>query len=254
MASIDELLQKGINAAKAKQVAEARSILKQVVELEPRNETAWLWLSSVVETDEQRIVCLENVLAINPANKVAQKGLSVLRQKATTIKPLPEATERLSPPKTPSAAQSPVPSPSQAAKPKCKLSPTVIWLSVTIVLFVICNVLVILFVDNPFRSRGGPPAAPTSRPTPTATRQPTVTSTLISKIETANGNDWWAATETDRIELCKWMDANRRATMGNSVGWRFLFNGLNEFYQTDEPLVLQQRITETAAMLILMSE
>lgn len=71
MASIDELLQKGINAAKSKQVAEARSLLKQVVELEPRNETAWLWLSGVVETDEQRIVCLENVLDINPANKVA---------------------------------------------------------------------------------------------------------------------------------------------------------------------------------------
>ena len=71
MASTGELLQKGIDAAKAKQVAEARSILKRVVELEPRNETAWLWLSGVVETDEQQITCLENVLAINPDNKAA---------------------------------------------------------------------------------------------------------------------------------------------------------------------------------------
>jgi hypothetical protein len=41
--------------------------------------------------------------------------------------------------------------------------------------------------------------------------------------------------------------------MGSSVGWRFLFDGLNEFYQTDDSLILQQEITEVAAMLILMS-
>lgn len=128
-------------------------------------------------------------------------------------------------------------------------------ITVTIVLLVICNVLVVLFIDNLFRSKGGgPPAAPTSRPTPTAAPQPAATSVLIGKIETADGYDWWAATETDRIELCKWMDANRQAVMGSSVGWRFPFNGLNEFYQTDEPLVLQQRITEVAAVLILTSE
>ena len=69
MTSTGELLQKGINAAKDKRIVEARSILKQVVKLDPRNEMAWLWLSGVVETDEQRIVCLENVLAINPTKK-----------------------------------------------------------------------------------------------------------------------------------------------------------------------------------------
>jgi len=69
MTSANELLQEGIEAAKEKRVGEALALLKQVVELEPRNEMAWLWLSDVVETDEQRIVCLENVLAINPDNQ-----------------------------------------------------------------------------------------------------------------------------------------------------------------------------------------
>jgi len=91
MTSANELLQEGITAARAKKADEALALLKQVVELEPRNETAWLWLSGVVQTDEQRAVCLENVLAVNPDNELAQKGLAVLRRRASTLKPLPDA-------------------------------------------------------------------------------------------------------------------------------------------------------------------
>lgn len=90
MTGSDELLRRGIEAAKAGQVAQAHSLLKQVVEQEPRNEKAWLWLSGVVETDEQRLVCLQNALAINPHNMAAKRGLAALRQKAVAVKPLPE--------------------------------------------------------------------------------------------------------------------------------------------------------------------
>jgi len=90
MSTTDELLQNGIQAAKGGQVDKAHQILKWVVEQEPRNETAWLWLSGVVETDEQRMACLENVLAINPHHKAAQRGLEALRQKVSAVKPLPE--------------------------------------------------------------------------------------------------------------------------------------------------------------------
>jgi tetratricopeptide (TPR) repeat protein len=96
-------------------------------------------------------------------------------------------------------------------------------------------------------------ATATLAPTPIV-RQTTTTSTLISRIETANGYDWWAATETDRIEVCRWMDANYRDVMGGPVRWRFLFDGLNEFYRTDEPLILQQKISEIAAMLSLLAD
>ena len=90
MTTSDELLRQGIEAAKAGQVTKAHGLLKQVVEREPQNEKAWLWLSGVVQTDEQRLVCLENVLAINPHNQIAQRGLTVLRQKAIAVEPLPE--------------------------------------------------------------------------------------------------------------------------------------------------------------------
>ena len=107
MTSANELLQEGIEAAKENRVGEALALLKQVVELEPRNEMAWLWLSDVVGTNQQRIICLENVLAINPDNQPAQEGLSILRRRAATIKPLPEGVEEPARPMTTATAVSP---------------------------------------------------------------------------------------------------------------------------------------------------
>jgi hypothetical protein len=114
MTSTSELLKEGIEAAKAKKADEALALLKQVVELEPRNETAWLWLSDVVGTDEQRIVCLENVLAINPRNEAAQRGLSILRRGTATIKPLPEAGQHMASPSTTAVGRWDLPSPEPA--------------------------------------------------------------------------------------------------------------------------------------------
>ncbi len=118
-----------------------------------------------------------------------------------------------------------------------------------------------------FFSRGDLDSTTTRKPMPTATARATrppkpiiptptacqPTTTLMSKRETANGYDWWAATEADRIELCKWWDANQRKVMGGPARWRYVFDGLNEFYRTDEPLILQQKISEIAAMLSLLA-
>ena len=93
LTSSQELLQKAIEAAKAKRPAEALRILKEVVLLEPRSETAWLWLSRLLESDKQRIVCLRNVLVVNPDNEAAREELNILKERAATIKPLPEGAE-----------------------------------------------------------------------------------------------------------------------------------------------------------------
>lgn len=155
MSTIDELLQEGIWAAKDGQVDEARRILKQVVEREPRNEAAWLWLSGVVETDEQRITCLENVLAINPHNKAAQRGLQALRQKAA-VKPLPEM---------------PPPSPAME-KPKPVLSRETMGCSIILLLLLIVIIALALYVDRSMQS--GLPASPVQKPTPTKRTGPSL--------------------------------------------------------------------------------
>lgn len=83
-----QLLEAGIAAARLSQHEEARRLLTQVIEVDPDNELAWLWLADVVETDEDKRLCYENVLEINPQNSSAKQGL--LRLGVATTKPLPK--------------------------------------------------------------------------------------------------------------------------------------------------------------------
>lgn len=83
MKSSELLVEEGIRAAKARQMNEARQILEQAIELDERNVQAWLWLSGVVDTNEDRRICLENVLAIEPDNAAAMKGLTRLNERLT---------------------------------------------------------------------------------------------------------------------------------------------------------------------------
>ena len=76
--SVQERLEAGITAVKSGNLIQGRDLLEAVLEVDERNESAWLWLSGAVETAEERQICLENVLAINPQNALAQKGLAKL--------------------------------------------------------------------------------------------------------------------------------------------------------------------------------
>jgi hypothetical protein len=78
--TVNELLKQGIAACKAGRKAEARALLEQVIEQDDHNEAAWLWMSGAVDTDEDRQICLENVLTINPDNELARRGLERLAQ------------------------------------------------------------------------------------------------------------------------------------------------------------------------------
>ena len=82
MDDISRLLKEGIQALKAGQRERAKALLMQVIEADEENERAWLWLSGAVETDEERRICLENVLTLNPDNELAQKGLARFRSLA----------------------------------------------------------------------------------------------------------------------------------------------------------------------------
>ena len=75
MTEINQLLKTAIQAAKAGEREKAHQLLMQIVEQDEENEMAWLWLSGTVKTKEDRQICLENVLAINPNNEIAKKGL-----------------------------------------------------------------------------------------------------------------------------------------------------------------------------------
>ena len=67
-AKVSQMLQQGIKAAQAGNRSEARQLLTQVTEAEPRNETAWLWMASISEYPEELLIFLGKVLSVNPHN------------------------------------------------------------------------------------------------------------------------------------------------------------------------------------------
>lgn len=77
-ANVEAMVRAGVEAYRAGKKAEARTLLEKVLELDEYNEQAWLWLSAVVETPEEKRTCLENVLVINPRNDNARTGLKSL--------------------------------------------------------------------------------------------------------------------------------------------------------------------------------
>ena len=56
---ITRLLTEGQSAARKGDKAMARALLTQLVEQDPRNEEAWMWLSGVVSDADEQQICLE---------------------------------------------------------------------------------------------------------------------------------------------------------------------------------------------------
>lgn len=114
---VANLLQQGIATAKAGNKAEARTLLMKVIEIDERNEQGWLWLAGVVEAPDDMRTCLENVLALNPDNKQARKGLAWLDQRHGPVK-----AEHVDP--TPLEVRSAVQDRFSEARPEPVASPT----------------------------------------------------------------------------------------------------------------------------------
>jgi Tol biopolymer transport system component len=96
--NIQDLLRKGTEAAREGDRAKAREHFEKVVELDENSEKGWFFLSKVVETDEERRICLANVLHINPNNEAAQKAMDKLetqgRKKLADEEVMPGITRR----------------------------------------------------------------------------------------------------------------------------------------------------------------
>lgn len=103
---IRQRLNDALQAIKAGDRARGQELLLQVVETDPHNEAAWLWLAGVVDTREDKLIALENVLVINPANgrarallEAQRRGLGLPAEPAA-----PMAAPVASPPRPPSPA------------------------------------------------------------------------------------------------------------------------------------------------------
>ncbi len=101
----NELLRRGVEAARVGQRTKAREILLRVVDQDPRNEMAWVWLTGLVDGLEDKIIACENVLTINPANEKVKAYLRTLLQQKASIEESARGID-VQKPVTPSASQS----------------------------------------------------------------------------------------------------------------------------------------------------
>jgi len=114
---MDNTLQQGITAAKSGNKTQAFELLTRAAQDASTAEQAWLWLSSVVDADSERLFCLNYALRLNPNNVPAQRGAAALRQKGvlpaspTCPAPAQPSTGAGTPPKPIPAAQAPSISP-----------------------------------------------------------------------------------------------------------------------------------------------
>lgn len=76
---IRELLRAGIEAARNQNTIIARDYFKRVLEADPENELAWLWMAQSSERPADREHALQQVLRINPDNQKARTALAQLR-------------------------------------------------------------------------------------------------------------------------------------------------------------------------------
>jgi len=76
------LFKAGQEAARNGNNQQAHDLFRRAIEIDPYHEQVWLWLASVVDTDDDRRVCFENVLELNPSNVTAQRQLQKLDQQA----------------------------------------------------------------------------------------------------------------------------------------------------------------------------
>lgn len=86
------LYERGVAAARGGQRRVAAGLLARAVQLNPRHELGWLWLSGVLDAPEEIAFCLRSVLTVNPYNERAQQGLAWLEQRGQIVpQPVPAA-------------------------------------------------------------------------------------------------------------------------------------------------------------------
>ncbi|MAT97507.1 MAG: hypothetical protein CL608_10230 [Anaerolineaceae bacterium] len=73
-------LQHAAKAIRAGDKSLGKKLLVELLNEDPTNDMAWVWMSTVVGTDKMRRECLEEALRHNPHNQTAQKGLKKLQQ------------------------------------------------------------------------------------------------------------------------------------------------------------------------------
>ncbi len=75
---MENLLQRAVTHVNAGELDQGRALLEKILEQDPKNDLAWVWLSGCVDDPMQRRICLQQALSANPENQAALDGMRVL--------------------------------------------------------------------------------------------------------------------------------------------------------------------------------
>ncbi|MCA9915866.1 MAG: hypothetical protein KC496_21075, partial [Anaerolineae bacterium] len=75
---IQKLLQGALKAARSGQMDLAQRAFREALKIDPRNETAWVGLATITESEQDKLRILKKVLELNPDNIQAQQMLARL--------------------------------------------------------------------------------------------------------------------------------------------------------------------------------
>lgn len=71
----EKMLQEAIGAVYKGEKVRARDLLTRLLKNDQANPVYWLWMSTVVDTQKERVYCLQEVLKRDPHNEAARRGL-----------------------------------------------------------------------------------------------------------------------------------------------------------------------------------
>jgi tetratricopeptide (TPR) repeat protein len=86
----EKMYKAALEAVEQGQTARARDLFTRLLRSDSSKAEYWLWMSTLVETTQERIYCLESALRADPDNNAAKHGLVILggRQADKDIKPV----------------------------------------------------------------------------------------------------------------------------------------------------------------------
>jgi hypothetical protein len=95
MSTEENMFREVMGAISQGQRARARDLLTRLLKTNQGNVEYWLWMSSVVDTPQERIYCLETILRLEPNNPIAKRGLILAAHCPCDVAPsLPAQMER----------------------------------------------------------------------------------------------------------------------------------------------------------------
>jgi tetratricopeptide (TPR) repeat protein len=72
------MLLQAIEALRIHDQAGAKDLLTRLLKADPKNASVWVWLSAAVDTQKERLYCLQTAIQLDPENVAAKRGLIIL--------------------------------------------------------------------------------------------------------------------------------------------------------------------------------